>query len=570
MTKNIELEAISWFKDWADKGNFKELFSYDNFSLWWLMENWLYNSYVYKDSVRDVIMAVEKTLTVIEKEKPEEFIFVDSGDLYSKAVKLVCKEKGIKIRRIKQHNPFKNLKKDANLFLIKNYIEFYINLRRALWMLGGRKTKESGNILFISTDTWAKKEDPYIDPIIEELDKNPKNKVVVCDLSFNYKLNFRNLLEKLKKRNRFFIEGYLNKDVKKRVNKLTRLFKKRWDLIKNKKEFQNSFEYRGINMWELVEPQFSCYFDVRLKGHIRDLELLKEVVKETKPKIAISPGETSEISKALFYACKLNGAYSVGIQHGIIEDSIRCIHKECEIGEGLNPNYCPLPDKTLVFGENQKRFLVEKGCYPESKIEVTGSQRWDVLASADKLYNKQRIYKTLKIGEGKKIVVFTSQPVSNEENLKILKALLKTFEKFPELTLVIKIHPVENTGFYRKIAKDRAIVVKNIDLYELLYASELMITYYSTTGLEAMILGRPVIVINLSGQPDKVNYVREGAAIGVYKEEDLAKAVGDTITNEKVKEKLKTQMEKFVYKSCYKTDGKAARRIADVIEKMSL
>jgi CDP-glycerol glycerophosphotransferase (TagB/SpsB family) len=44
-----------------------------------------------------------------------------------------------------------------------------------------------------------------------------------------------------------------------------------------------------------------------------------------------------------------------------------------------------------------------------------------------------------------------------------------------------------------------------------------MITAYSTTAIEAMILKKPVVIVNLSGEKDQMPYVRSGASVGVYK-----------------------------------------------------
>ena len=48
-----------------------------------------------------------------------------------------------------------------------------------------------------------------------------------------------------------------------------------------------------------------------------------------------------------------------------------------------------------------------------------------------------------------------------------------------------------------------------------------MLTKDSTTAMEAIALNKPVIVLNLGGEPDVVDYVEHCVALGVYKEEDL-------------------------------------------------
>jgi CDP-glycerol glycerophosphotransferase (TagB/SpsB family) len=132
--------------------------------------------------------------------------------------------------------------------------------------------------------------------------------------------------------------------------------------------------------------------------------------------------------------------------------------------------------------------------------------------------------------------------------------------EFPEKQLVIKLHPSEKLEEYREIpgmAEQKVIICRDVDLYGLLHASELLMTVHSTVALEAMILDKPVITVNLTGKPDVMPYAESGAALGVYRKEDLAPAINKALYDPEVREKMAGKREKFVYDHAYKLDGQA-------------
>ena len=97
---------------------------------------------------------------------------------------------------------------------------------------------------------------------------------------------------------------------------------------------------------------------------------------------------------------------------------------------------------------------------------------------------------------------------------------------------------------------------------------QLLITKYSTTALEAMIINKPVVVINLSGQPTPVPYAEEGAALGVYRYEDIEQAILNALYDEETRGRLKTGRYQFVRNWAGEPDGKASQRIVTLMKEM--
>ena len=82
-------------------------------------------------------------------------------------------------------------------------------------------------------------------------------------------------------------------------------------------------------------------------------------------------------------------------------------------------------------------------------------------------------------------------------------------------------------------------------------------------------LNKPIVVLNLSGEPDAMPYVEKGIALGVYRKEDLIPAIKDALYNREVREKLARCREKFVYEYAYIQDGRASERVANLIKSIA-
>lgn len=594
---DIENKAVKWLKNWSNKGvyqnkNIKELLRYDKFSVWWLMDDWLYYSYVYYDSVKDAIESLEKLKNLIEKERPDKIILHSDSLLTIRAAEIICKNKNIKL--LVKKNFLKiainRIKRKVRVLGIDFFMSSSWFLRRNWWKilrLTYRKSKREfvgeKRILFFAAEPWSRvlKKDgtyirgnAYLHPIVEELKKNADNDIIVMDTTFafpSYKVVLKTLKEKLfdKGIDYELFEENIDKKTKRCIKKRIKEFRNAWREIRKDKDFASSFDYEGFNIFNLVQEQFSAYFKFRIKGHIMETEIIKRIIESKKPDVVAMADETRAFGRALYHVCKSNRIPTVGIQHGVISVGLRCKHSKGEISDDIGPNICPIADRTAVYGLKDREFLMQN-FYPKEKVVVTGSQRYDVLVHAKKIFNKSKTCKRLDLDENKKIVTLFTSTDSKQEDTALLKAVFKAAVQFPELQLVIKTHPHKGKDpVYGEVAKEfnsKALIIRDINTFELLNATDIVLVYSSTVGFEAMILDKPVIMINLSGQPDKVPYAESGAALGVYDEKDLAPAIKNILNDKKIKDKLKKGRSKFVLEATYKKDGMASKRIAGLIE----
>jgi hypothetical protein len=231
--------------------------------------------------------------------------------------------------------------------------------------------------------------------------------------------------------------------------------------------------------------------------------------------------------------------------------------------------------KMAVFGSADKELFVSEGISPE-RIVVTGNPKFDYLFSAKESGCKSKICQRWEITEDKDIILLLTDGFVRigvwtlEQGRQFIMAICKATSKLPQSKLIIKLHPlIEKEVDYQQIVKDLPeppIICQDVPLSELLHACSLAITVSSTAGLEAMAAGKPLLIVNLFR--DETLFDETNGAIIVRKESDLLPAL-ESILYHGLSEQMKEAANKFVYQHAYVQDGKAAKRIADLIVQMA-
>ncbi|MDD4249161.1 MAG: UDP-N-acetylglucosamine 2-epimerase, partial [Methanosarcina sp.] len=320
-----------------------------------------------------------------------------------------------------------------------------------------------------------------------------------------------------------------------------------------------------------IDDEFKKYFciigsKINVNSYMK-LLICKNILHEIQPNILLLTCEYCPFHKEMVYTAHQYKIPTIALQHGIITDQHPGYMYDDKSFRAI------LPDVTCVFGEEHYKLLVEKSIYEPQKVVVTGNPRYDILNYAKKLYSREDFFKRYSLNPDNKIVLWTTQchGISDKENKNNFKAMFKTLQNLKDVTLIIKQHPGEGEK-YTKMIKDAlknhnlniVITPKNSDTYEQLYMCDILVIKDSTTAMEAVALNKPVIVLNLSGEPDVERYVTEGVALGVYNEKDLKPTIEELLRDDF---ELTENRDKYIEQYLYKIDGKSTERVVQLIEK---
>jgi len=322
-----------------------------------------------------------------------------------------------------------------------------------------------------------------------------------------------------------------------------------------------------------LKSELTYYFCYVFERIVKKIEMAKELVEQEKPDLILLVNEYGVFERALMLAGKLRGIPTLAIQHGNIGPlHMGYMHSKDNISAsgGIETPYCPIPDKTAVFGQYYYDLLTKMSAYPPSSVVVTGQPRYDTLAMADRVFRKENFCTKLGLDPDRKIVLVATQPWSWPMREAFIRSVLTALRRFPEVQTIIKPHPLEKEGLHKKaVEKENSKVVtlpSKSETFEALYACDLLVASFSTVITEALILGKPAVTVSLGGEEPTPYY--KGVTLRVDKEEDLTPAIRKALYEEETKKKLKKERKKFVSKYAHKQDGKATERVIGLIERM--
>lgn len=572
--------AVDFLNEWSQKKfgdqTIKDAMLHENFSFWWCMKQWFFYSFMYCSSFASVVSTIDFVRAVLNEEKPNSIVYLGDKSLLSCVIPVLAKS-DVTLNAI--DNGFSKARAilpSFKPFAIKQFFRLHSFARRIMWSFLQKNKKRnltSGGVLAVCSYHWRSvdhpafsspiKGDAYISPIFAYLPDVP---VTLVDATQREYVGFDALKEKAKSSNvHVLLEQFLQMNDFISARNIIQRIRREVRELSQDSSFEESWNLEGINLWQFLEPQFWCYFNHRLEGHILDFICVKRMVAEVKPKVVVYPCEGGDLAYVFFYHAKENMIPSVAIQHGTMTYSSLTIHSKEELSEEVTS--LPRPTVLLVYGQYYKELLMT-GKYPESEIQIMGNLRYDHFAKPK--LSKSVLSQKYDIDTEKKVIMYLTQILPDvAETTAITTAVFRAAKKL-DLPLIVKQHPGEmSDSLYHSLAKEfgiKPIITKTASTLELLQVSDVLIGCESTLDYEAMILGVPVIITHFNSQLS-LPFVKEGAAVSVTSEEQVTSAIEKTLLDQKLRAKLANSAGELVLAHCYKIDGKAAYRASCVIKR---
>ena len=119
------------------------------------------------------------------------------------------------------------------------------------------------------------------------------------------------------------------------------------------------------------------------------------------------------------------------------------------------------------------------------------------------------LLKELGLDHENRNILLLTHPVTRlaakQIRIQILRVMLQTIKKLSRVNLIIKLHPNEMDGMVQSEANNSLLknvaVIDNLDyLYDLIHLCDVAVTTFSSTSsIEAVLFGKPVLIINFTG-----------------------------------------------------------------------
>ena len=568
-------DTIYWLQKWAEKKligkkSIKEIMKYDKYTLWYFMEYFLFYEvgtvYAFeeqKPSVARLTYTIDVIESAFSKYKPKQVVVQNNKDIFYRVVADYCKLKGVECRVIgdsKKIGLFDKAK--ANNYVIKNYLKTRIAIRKIISLF--LEDQESTDIVMFCNERFcknSKKANSLYGSMLEGIDS--PNKIIEYD-QIHKNRSLINTIKHIRKNGSQYIGNYYNSEVSKKSKEIVKLMKTKWRYLKKNKDFKNSLNYKKIDLYPYLKPRFDFVFN-SFSVYIADvISLTDQIMKKENPKIAVIEHDENFFGKAAILN-KNKKTKILSLQTEILYPKgclARHVKSKKALAKGVN--WRPVSDVKFVSGEYGKKILTNICNYPKKIIKIIGNPAYDKIAKNLKNV-KVKDKKFFGVKKEEKLITFASGGVLQDSE--IIPEMIKAVDKIGNAKLIIKAHPSANISLLNKVVdsvKSKNVkVMVDVNLYELFTASDLVISVCSAAVIEAMVLKKPVMLINVV--KCYMPFVEMNGAYAVYQTEDIKKGITRGLTDEKLKKKLSSGRKNFLKQYLYKLDGKSSERAVSEI-----
>ncbi len=341
---------------------------------------------------------------------------------------------------------------------------------------------------------------------------------------------------------------------------------KMWEALKADPAFQQSLIYDGVPLSEVLEHRFREFFHQGAPDLIEYIEGTAWLIRRLRPRMLVVPEDLSPISRAICRTFRGQGLPVLVIQHGAVGVDMGGFH------------VMPVEaERQAIWGDMVREWHTRRG-KPEDSQVITGNPGFDPIAG-DYEAREGEIRRRLGLSPSGGIILLATEWFSGissqatvEGEERFIRRTLRGLRELPTHQVVVKLHPNFQTAYERlvlAIAEEEGIgvTIAKDSLWDLLSISDLVIVSNSTVGLEAMILGRPVLFVPTYEGIEEIPYVASKAARGASHPEEIASAAAKTL-NEDSQRDVERRRNAFVQDYAFLQDGKASDRVAQLIWRM--
>lgn len=589
----IDEAAISWTKAWGrrpllDGRSFREHLQWKGVSLWWFAELYLHHSTRAAARVR----TVETLLRLLERLAPAEVeaSALDQDDelLLGRA----CTARGVLFhgrRRGPRGRRLATLR--ASLHSRWNTAKAVLGTAKGR-LRGAPPAPEGGGrpVLFLSHAAfWREREAPggdgapqpfehYFDRLIPGVGREPSLRPFVVAVGPRDAFRRRGaaarwrewLLPPAAAEPFVHVNRYTDAAVLRETMAATRLLRREWRRLRSLPAMRQAFSHRGVGFADLAEADLAGTLLLQLPWSVLAYEQTRAALRRVRPSVLCLYAESSGWGRAALAAAAAEGVRTLAVQHGILYPTYYSYRHEPDEAD------CPRPDRTAVFGEAARRFLVERGGYRPEALVLTGSPKFDELVERAAAWDRSLLRARLGVREGESLLVVASRfrPIRETHRAigPALPALLRAVEALENVRCVIKPHPAEPDDAYRREAAEAGatrtrVLPPSADLLELLHAGDALVTVESLSAAEALVLGRPVVVLEMPTHLREL--VAAGVALGVEAGADPRLALRSVLFDPGTRARLAERRAAYVSELAMGADGRATERILALIREMA-
>ncbi len=274
-----------------------------------------------------------------------------------------------------------------------------------------------------------------------------------------------------------------------------------------------------------------------------------------KPKIIVTECDRSAQSSCLVLAAKLRRIPTVTMIHGVMEPYP---------SYGFTPI---LADYVCCWGDRHKFNLIKHGT-TQSKLIVTGSQA--ISKTLNVSSDTARLKLSLPID--KPLVMLATSTMEPAIKLEYTFVFCKAMSKMFDITAVVRIHPAENLKDYQVLINQfphiKFLSNDVMSRDESIAAADIVISHESSFGVDALLKGKLIIILDVVGIPLKVGkeLIDMAGCPRVVGEEELSTVIRSIFSDDDFKNRLHAKAKIYAQQYCDSFEQEATNNVCRVID----
>lgn len=201
----------------------------------------------------------------------------------------------------------------------------------------------------------------------------------------------------------------------------------------------------------------------------------------------------------------------------------------------------PYHAKVMVMNEMVKENILKNNEHLKTDdVFVTGQPNLEIIVDDEDLNKFKKKYN---VDNYYKVVSMFSQPEIKQRE-QVYKALIEYAQGNPKNLVFYKLHPSEDLSEYisdKDLLPSNFKIGKDMNLNSVLECSDITLTFFSTVGLQAISIGKPLVTINLTSQKYGLDYSALNYSIEVNNLRNLENTITQLLNDEsELSNKLKT------------------------------
>lgn len=274
------------------------------------------------------------------------------------------------------------------------------------------------------------------------------------------------------------------------------------------------------------------------------------------PKAIVTEYDRSGRSSCLALAAKQRGIPVITMVHGAALRSYPSY------------GYAPiLSDYVCCWGNQHKNKLIEHGVNQEHLV-ITGCQALSRTLEA----KKNLVLLKAGLPVDKPVVLLATSAIKLEDRKHYAWIFCDAMSRLPEMTAIVRLHPGENITEYQEIVEKFPMIAflsnAAMSKEESLTAADIVIIHETSFGIEALLMGKLVIILDVLAIPLTIGkeLIEMAGCPGVKSSDELELVIRKIFSSDNSRKELYAKAEQYALQFCVSYGQDAVNNVCQVID----